>query len=235
MNKGGQQRILVADDSPEIRQIVRILLSAEGFEVLEAEDGQQAVEQVDETVDLIILDVVMPVKDGVSACLDIRKATLAPILFLTAKAQDSDKTMGFSAGGDDYLAKPFSYSELISRVKSLLRRYYIYQGKPNAPAVQEALMAGRIRVDPETRTVTVGGAPVSLTDIEYRMLVLLLTHRKKIFSAENLYESIWEEPYFYTANNTVMVHIRNLRKKIEDDPQNPTILKTVWGKGYCIE
>lgn len=235
MNEGGQQRILVADDSPEIRQIVQILLSAEGFEVLEAEDGQQAVDRVDESVDLIILDVVMPVKDGVSACLDIRKKTLAPILFLTAKAQDSDKTMGFSAGGDDYLAKPFSYSELVSRVKSLLRRYYIYQGKPDVPAVQEVLMAGRIRVEPASHTVTVGGAPVALTDIEYRMLVLLLTHRKKIFSAENLYESIWEEPYFYTANNTVMVHIRNLRKKIEDDPQNPTILKTVWGKGYCIE
>ena len=235
MNEGGQQRILVADDSPEIRQIVQILLSAEGFEVLEAEDGQQAVDRVDESVDLIILDVVMPVKDGVSACLDIRKKTLAPILFLTAKAQDSDKTMGFSAGGDDYLAKPFSYSELVSRVKSLLRRYYIYQGKPDVPAVQEVLMAGRIRVEPASHTVTVGGAPVALTDIEYRMLVLLLTHRKKIFSAENLYESIWEEPYFYTANNTVMVHIRNLRKKIEDGPQNPTILKTVWGKGYCIE
>ena len=235
MNEGGQQRILVADDSPEIRQIVQILLSAEGFEVLEAEDGQQAVDRVDESVDLIILDVVMPVKDGVSACLDIRKKTLAPILFLTAKAQDSDKTMGFSAGGDDYLAKPFSYSELVSRVKSLLRRYYIYQGKPDVPAVQEVLMAGRIRVEPASHTVTVGGAPVALTDIEYRMLVLLLTYRKKIFSAENLYESIWEEPYFYTANNTVMVHIRNLRKKIEDDPQNPTILKTVWGKGYCIE
>lgn len=235
MNKGGQQRILVADDSPEIRQIVQILLSAEGFEVLEAKDGQEAVERVDESIDLVILDVVMPVKDGVSACLDIRKLTLAPILFLTAKAQDSDKTMGFSAGGDDYLAKPFSYSELISRVKSLLRRYYIYQGKPAAPAVQEVLMAGRVRVEPASQTVMVGGAPVALTDIEYRMLVLLLTHRKKIFSAENLYESIWEEPYFYTANNTVMVHIRNLRKKIEEDPQNPTILRTVWGKGYCIE
>ena len=129
MNKEIPKKILVADDNPEIREIVEILLTGEGYEVIMATNGEEAVNLVDSTIDLIILDVVMPVKTGFVACNEIREKTTAPILFLTAKTQDSDKVIGFSAGGDDYLSKPFSYSELISRVKSLLRRYYIYQGK----------------------------------------------------------------------------------------------------------
>lgn len=234
MNKEGKNRILIADDSEEIREIIEILLTGEGYEVVTAKNGQEAIDLTDDTIDLFILDVVMPVKSGFRACVEIRNKTTAPILFLTAKAQDSDKTMGFSSGGDDYLAKPFSYAELISRVKSLLRRYFVYQGK--APvACSTKLSTGDLTLDTDTKQVTLKGKEIFLTDIEYQMLALMLRNKKKVFSAADLYEQIWQEPYFYSANNTVMVHIRNLRKKIETDPQNPLYLKTVWGKGYYID
>ncbi len=234
MNEEGKNRILIADDSEEIREIIEILLTGEGYEVVTAKNGQEAIDLTDDTIDLFILDVVMPVKSGFRACVEIRNKTTAPILFLTAKAQDSDKTMGFSSGGDDYLAKPFSYAELISRVKSLLRRYFVYQGK--APITcSTKLSAGDLTLDTNTKQVYLKEKEIFLTDIEYQMLSLLLRNRKKVFSAADLYEQIWQEPYFYSANNTVMVHIRNLRKKIESDPQNPLYLKTVWGKGYYID
>lgn len=229
-----KKKILFADDEPEIREVVRILLESEGYEVLEATNGVEAVEMADNTVDLIILDVMMPEKTGVSACAEIRKSTSAPILFLTAKTQDSDKTMGFSAGGDDYLAKPFSYTELISRVKALLRRYYIYKGKEEAQE-EGQLVLQDLRIDPEFNEVLKEGKEIPLTDIEYRILLLLASNRRKIFTIQNIYESVWEEPYFFGSNNTVMVHIRNLRKKLESDPQNPKYIVNVWGKGYRVE
>jgi len=228
------KKILVADDSTEIIEILQILLTGEGYEVVTAANGEEAVGLVDDQIDLIILDVMMPVKSGYVACAEIRKKTMAPILFLTAKTQDSDKSIGFSAGGDDYLTKPFSYSELIARVKSLLRRYYVYQGKSGGSA-SEVLVTGDLSVNLATHEVTVEGREVSLTAREYMILVLMLKNRRKIFSSENLYESVWKEPYFYSANNNVMVHIRNLRKKVEKDPQNPEYIKTMWGRGYYIE
>ena len=228
------RRIWIADDSEEIMEILQILLTGEGYEVVTAGDGEEAVMLADDTIDLIILDVMMPVKSGYVACSEIRKKSMAPILFLTARTQDSDKSMGFSAGGDDYLAKPFSYSELLSRCKSLLRRYLVYQGKSLA-APDNRLVLGDLSVDQDTRTVTVEGRDVNLTSREYCILVLLLKNRRKIFSSENIYESVWNEPYFYSANNNVMVHIRNLRRKIEKDPQNPEYIKTMWGRGYYID
>lgn len=234
MNKEIPKKILVADDNPEIREIVEILLTGEGYKVVMATNGEEAVNLVDSTIDLIILDVVMPVKTGFVACNEIREKTTAPILFLTAKTQDSDKVIGFSAGGDDYLSKPFSYSELISRVKSLLRRYYIYQGKEKNKE-SNILQTKELCVNLDTQDVTLGGEPIFLTTIEYSILVLMLKNRKKVFSSENIYESIWDEQYFYTANNTIMVHIRNLRKKLETDQKNPQYVKTAWGKGYYID
>ncbi|MDR0880250.1 MAG: response regulator transcription factor [Clostridioides sp.] len=228
-----KKRVLVADDSPDIIKIVDILLSNEGFEVVTATNGQEAVDQVDESIDLIILDVVMPVKDGFTACSEIRKKTNAPILFLTAKSQESDKVIGFSCGGDDYLSKPFTYSEFISRVKSLIRRYYVYQGR-NTEEESNLLATRDLSIDLDTQKVTIGDNDIQLTSIEYSMLVLMMQNRKKIFSSQNLYESIWEEPYHYTANNTIMVHIRNLRKKLEKSKDDQYI-KTAWGKGYYIE
>lgn len=226
-----ERKILLADDDPEIRNVARILLESEGYQVVEADDGAQAVSAVDDTVDLIILDVMMPARDGYSACLEIRKKSTVPILFLTAKTQDSDKTMGFSAGGDDYLAKPFSCAELVSRVKALLRRCYVYCGEPDPHILQ----IQDLSIDTTFNEVKKNGGEISLTDLEYRILLLMAKNRTKIFTIQNIYESVWEEPYFYTSNNTVMVHIRNLRKKLETDPQNPRYIKNVWGKGYRIE
>ena len=228
------KKILYADDDPEIREALRLLLDCEGYETVEAADGEEVLRLLDDTVDLVILDVMMPGMNGYSACAEIRKRSAVPVLFLTAKSQESDMTMGFSAGGDDYLVKPFSYNELINRVKAMLRRYYVYGAKTSE---QSSLVrcCGNIEIDPSQSLVLQDGKEIQLTDIEYRILYLLASHPRKIFSAQNIYESVWEEPYFYTSNNLVMVHIRNIRRKLGDDPQNCHTIRTVWGKGYRIE
>lgn len=228
------KNILIADDNEDIREIVRVLLESEGYNVVEAVDGEDAINKVDDEIDLIILDVVMPKKTGFKACIEIREKTSAPILFLTAKSQDSDKYMAFSAGSDDYLSKPFSYTELVSRVKALLRRYYVYKGK-EIKDIDNSISINGLIINTSSNEASVNGKELILTEIEYNILLLMAQNRKKIFSAQNLYESIWREPYFYSCNNTVMVHIRNLRSKLEEDPQNPEYIKTVWGKGYRIE
>lgn len=213
--------------------MLRLLLSSEGYVLLEASNGEEVLRLLDDTVDLVILDVMMPGLGGFAACAEIRRRSAVPVLFLTAKAQDSDKTLGFSVGGDDYLAKPFSYTELISRVKAMLRRYYVYGAKQQAGGLIHCCT--NIEIDPDQCLVRQNGQEVVLTDTEYRILYLLATHPKKIFSVQNIYKSVWNEPYFYVSNGTVMVHIRKLRVKIEADPQNPRYLKTVWGKGYRFE
>lgn len=226
-------RILIVDDNPEIREIIQILLSGEGFLTEEAKDGKTALNLLQTTCfDLIILDIMMPGLNGYQTCLEIRKITNAPILFLSAKTKDSDKTLGFSSGGDDYLAKPFSYSELVSRVKALIRRYQVYRGKEEITPTQTTIQYRHLTIDEENEEVFSDEKSLDLTDTEYRMLLLLVKNQKQLFSAERLYETIWDEPYYYGANNTVMVHIRNLRRKVETDPNHPTIIKTVWGKGY---
>ena len=229
-----ERLIMIADDDPDIREVVRILLESEGFRIVEAVDGDDAISKIDPAIDLYILDVMMPGKSGYQVCRAIRAASTAPILFLTAKSQDGDKSMGFSSGGDDYLPKPFPYTELTARVKALLRRYYVYRGKESEES-KEKIVIRDLVIDRQTCEVRLAGAEVQLTDIEYRMLLLMAENRRKVFSAQNLYESIWNEPYFYSCNNTIMVHIRNLRRKIEPDPDNPQYIKTVWGKGYRID
>ena len=228
-----KRRILLADDDPDIREVGRILLESEGYEVIEAKDGNEAAAKAEHDIDLYILDVMMPGKNGYQLCREIRGFSQAPILFLTARTQDSDKAMGFSAGADDYLAKPFSYTEFTARVKALLRRYYVYKGKEETAA--DALIRARdLTIDPHSCEVKRGETVITLTDIEFRILLTLASEPKRVFSAQELYESIWNEPYFYASNNTVMVHIRNLRRKLEEDPNDPKYIKTVWGKGYRI-
>jgi len=227
-------KILFADDDPEIREVVRILLESEGFSVTEAVNGREAVEKAVESIDLVILDVMMPGCSGFSACVEIRQKLMVPILFLTAKSQDGDKLLGFSSGGDDYLVKPFSYTELIARVKAMLRRYLVYRNKDNADH-EDFIFIKDLCVNKEYNEVLKAGVEILCTDLEYKILLLLAKNKKKIFSARNIYESVWEEPYFYQSSNTVMVHIRNLRKKLEDDPKNPSYITNVWGKGYRID
>ena len=225
--------ILIVDDNPEIREIIEILLTGEGFETVQAKDGMTALKILNQIeFDLIILDIMMPGMNGYQTCLEIRKSSNAPILFLSARTKDSDKTLGFSSGGDDYLAKPFSYNELVSRVKALIRRYQVYKGKEIKEEPLQTIHYHHLTIDEPEERVLRNGTIVELTDTEYRMLLLLIKQKGQIFSAERLYESIWNEPYYYGANNTVMVHIRNLRRKIEADPNNPQLIKTIWGKGY---
>lgn len=226
--------ILLVDDDAEIREIAHVLLESEGFRVIEAANGENALAAFSADIDLVILDIMMPGISGYQVCRSLRGQSNVPILFLTAKNQDSDLTMGFSSGGDDYISKPFSYAELLSRVKGLLRRYKIYKGDERSEVSRFVEWRG-IKLDCERNEVWKDGKEINLTETAYQILRLMLIHRGKIFSAQNLYESVWGEPYYSPSSNTVMVHIRKLREKVEDNPQEPKILKTIWGKGYRIE
>ncbi|WP_432620261.1 response regulator transcription factor [Butyricicoccus sp.] len=231
-------RILLIEDDADIREGVRLLLSAEGYEILEADCGEKGLKQLDESVDLVILDVMMPGISGIKTCEEIRKVSYVPVLFLTAKSSESDKVMGLMAGGDDYIIKPFSYAELLGRVKALLRRYHVYSGKKSVEeeeAEETMLQVGDIRINELLNEVWKNNRPIRLTEIEYKILLLLMKHHGKVFSAQQVYESVWKEPYLYASNSTIMVHIRNLRLKVENVPENPEHIKTIWGKGYRFE
>ncbi len=229
--------ILIVEDDADIREGVRILLESEDYCIREAENGRQGLELLDDTIDLVILDIMMPGISGLRTCEEIRKKSNVPVLFLTAKAQESDKLIGLMAGGDDYLPKPFSYAELLGRVKALVRRYNVYQGKGGTDQEEKDawLELRGVRIHRTYNEVFVDGKAKEMSDIEYRILLLMMGHPGRIFSAQNLYESVWEEPYFYSCSSTVMVHIRKLRVKIEADPKNPRYIKTVWGKGYKFD
>ena len=230
MHKG---KILVVEDDSDIREGVRILLESEEYEVIEAENGVVGLKLLDETIDL---DIMMPKLNCLKVCEEIRKTSNVPVLFLTAKSQESDKLLGLMVGGDDYLAKPFSYAELLGRVKALLRRYQVYQGKStNENEAEKIIEIGSIKLNTAFNEIVADGNKVEVSDLEYKILRLMMQHPGKIFSTQNIYESVWREPYFYTCGNTVMVHIRKLRTKIEPDPQKPQYIKTVWGKGYRFE
>lgn len=231
------QVILVVEDETDIREGIRILLGGEGYIIMEAASGEKALEMMNDTIDLVILDIMLPDISGLKVCEEIRKSYNVPILFLTAKSQESDKTIGLMAGGDDYLAKPFSYAELTARVKALIRRYYIYRGKMQTLELDtdRVITSGRLKIATDRNEVWKDEKPLDLTEIEYKILLLLIQHPHRIFSTHNIYESVWEEPFTYSANGTIMVHIRKLRTKIEDDPQNPVYIKNIWGKGYRYE
>lgn len=224
-----KQTILVADDEPEIRDVLRMMLGGEGYRILEASNAREAVEQA-EKADLVILDIMMPGESGVWACEQIREKTTVPVLFLTAKSGEHDKVQGFSAGGDDYLVKPFSYMELLSRVKALIRRYKVYQG--SAETSEELVRYRDITIDQNLQTVQAGGEKISLTEMEYQILLLLISNPRKVFSVKEIYETVWKEAFFPNSGNTVMVHIRNIRRKLEKGGQS--YIQNIWGRGYCV-
>ena len=225
-------RILVVDDEADIRRIIRILLESRGYRVLEAPNGRLAVETIrkEPDVDLILLDIMMPELSGIEASREIRSISSAPILFLTARTQEQDKLEAYSSGGDDYLAKPFSHGELLMKVDSLLRRYRVYKGKVTGKQLKSDVV-----LDEENRRILRGGEALELTETEYSILQFLADHRGSVVSVAQVYEGVWHEKYMPASNNTVMVHIVNLRKKLEDDPANPRLIRTIWGKGYQID
>ena len=231
-----EKKVLIIEDDEDIREGIRILLESEQYTVTEAENGKKGLQLLGEDTSLVILDIMMPGMTGLRTCEEIRKVSNVPVLFLTAKSQESDKLIGLMAGGDDYLTKPFSYAELLGRVKALIRRYRVYMGsRIEETDENEYLEREGIRISRLINEVYIEGRETELSNIEYKILLLMMQHSGKTFSAQNLYESIWEEPYFYSCNSTVMVHIRKLRTKIEKDPKNPRYIKTLWGKGYRFE
>lgn len=225
--------ILVADDEKEIRDILKILLGGEGYEVLVVENGREALNHACSEIDLYILDVNMPEMSGFMTAVELRKNYDTPIIFLTAYSGESDKVMGFSAGADDYIVKPFSNIELLMRVKAILRRS---QGVNVTRTVEEKknqLLIKDLVLDLDNQSVFRGEEIISLTYTEYKILELLASHKKKIYSLDNIYQSIWEEDA--VGDSAIMVHIKNLRKKLGDDSRNPNYIKTAWGKGYYVE
>jgi DNA-binding response OmpR family regulator len=226
--------VLVADDDPEIRDVVGIYLRNEGYRVMEAGDGVQAVEQMSrEKVDLLILDVMMPHLDGIKACFKIREKSSIPIIMLSAKSEDIDKITGLTTGADDYVAKPFNPLELIARVKAQLRRQTMpgTGGRPNDNSVIEI---DDLIIHKTRHLVTVRGKEISLTPLEFSILELLAGHRGHVFNVEQIYRNVWKEDKF-CSDNTVMVHIRNIREKVEENPREPRYIQTVWGVGYKVE
>ena len=225
-----QRKVLIVDDEPDIREILNLLLSSNGYKVFSSSDGENAIRILKEepTIDLIILDIMMPHEDGVQVLRKIREFSKVPALFLTAKIHENDKAEAYESGGDDYLTKPFSQSELLMKVNSLIRRYREYLG-----GVGDNNRHSSIEI--KDKRAYKNGKLLNLTDTEFDMLVFFIENRGKPVDAKTLYEKIWDEKYVPSAQNTIMVHILNLRKKIEDDHTNPVFLKTIWGKGYQFD
>ncbi|MGI6632431.1 MAG: response regulator transcription factor [Bacillota bacterium] len=228
------QCVLVVDDDKEIVNAIAINLEKDGYHAVKAYDGLQALEVLNSrTVHLIILDIMMPRMDGLSATLKIREQKNIPIIVLSAKSEDTDKILGLSMGADDYVTKPFNAAELMARVRSQLRRYMTL-GDINAKSRSNILRSGGLSFDVESRTLSVDGEPVRLTATETGIVELLMRHPGRIFPAEEIYERVWREQA-YRVENTVMVHVRRIREKIEINPKEPKYLKVVWGIGYKIE
>ncbi len=225
--------ILVCDDDKEIVDAIEIYLNNEGYQVYKAYDGEQAIAMLKEyNIQLLIIDIMMPKLDGIRATIKIREYSSVPIIFLSAKSEDTDKILGLNIGADDYVTKPFNPLELVARVKSNLRRY---TQLGNLNAENNALFtAGGLCINDDTKEVTVDGESVKLTPIEYSILLLLVKNQGRVFSIDQIYENIWNEEAI-GADNTVAVHIRHIREKIEINPKEPRYLKVVWGVGYKIE
>lgn len=227
--------ILICDDDRDIVSALDIYLTSEGYQTFKAYDGLEALRMAEShEIHLILMDIMMPGLDGIRATAKLRETTNIPIILLTAKSEDSDKVLGLNIGADDYITKPFNPIEVIARVKSQLRRYTTLGGQSKTDSAAPTLKNGGIAMDDGAKSVTVDGESVSLTPIEYNILYLLLSHPGRVFSTSQIYEQVWNDPSL-GSENTVAVHIRHLREKIEIDPANPRYLKVVWGLGYKME
>ena len=232
--KDGKKYILVADDEKEIRDVLTLLLSGEGYAVVCAEDGMAAIDTASEAIDLYILDVNMPRLSGFMAGAEIRKRFDAPMIFLTAYSGESDKVMGFSVGADDYIVKPFSNIELLMRVKAILRRGFSSSRKAESENTTGNIIAFvDVFLDLDSQAIVKGEESITLTYTEFKILELLLTNRKRIFSLDQIYESVWNDNA--VGDSTIMVHIKNLRKKLGDNSREPKYIKTAWGRGYYVD
>ncbi|HCM88527.1 MULTISPECIES: response regulator transcription factor [Vagococcus] len=226
--------ILVVDDDKEIREGIRIYLELEGYQVLEAPDGQIALDILAENlVHLIVLDIMMPNLDGIMTTHKIRQDNNVPILMLSAKNEDLDKINGLQVGADDYLTKPFSPMELLARVKSMLRRYFTL-GEFEKELTGDEIILSDLRLNLSNKMIYVNEREIRLTKTEFEIVKLLMSHPGRVFSTDNIYETVWNEPSF-NSDNTVSVHVRKIREKIENDPKKPKYLKVVWGIGYKME
>ncbi len=229
-----ESKILIVDDEADIRKILRLLLQKKGYSVCEAQNGSEAIERAREGgVDLIIMDIMMPRVSGVEATVAIREFSTVPILFLTARSLDSDKEQAYLGGGDDYLVKPFSSTELMLKVTSLLRRYTVYRGKEALKGIIS--LPCSVEVDMNDKTIRRAGEEVILRDKESEIFFYLLSKRGVTVETDRIYEDVWGEKALPSSANNVMVNMLNIRKKLEDNPSNPKIIKTVWGKGYRFD
>lgn len=230
-----KKMIMIADDEIGIHESLRIYLTREGYEVFSVFRGDEVMSAFERMrPDLVILDIMMPGMDGVEVCARIRARSPVPILFLTAKSQDTDKVDAYTSGGDDYLVKPFSQTELLMKIKSLLRRHNEYD-KPAKKDDHTEVLSEDITVDVRTRSVRRKDLRINLTDKEFDILRYFMDHRGEVVQNKDLYENVWGDAYLPSASNTIMVHILNLRKKLETDVSKPRIIRTVWGKGYKID
>ncbi len=224
--------ILVCDDDKEIVDAIGIYLENEGYKILKAFNGIEAIEVIeDHEIHLIIMDIMMPKMDGIRATAKIREDHKIPLIMLSAKSEDTDKILGLNLGADDYITKPFNPLELIARVKSQLRRYTTFGGLETKDNVYQS---GGLMINDDSKTITVDGDAVHLTPVQYKILKLLTANAGRVFSIEEIYEKVWNEPSF-NPENTVTVHIRKIREKIEINPKEPRYLKVVWGVGYKVE
>lgn len=229
------ENILVCDDDRDIVEAIDIYLTQEGYQVLKAYDGEEALRMLkNHPVDLLIIDIMMPKLDGIRATLKIREENPLPIIILSAKSEDADKILGLNVGADDYVTKPFNPLELVARVKSQIRRYTRLGAAVQHREQEHVYETGGLSVNDDLKEVRVDGETVKLTPIEYNILLLLMKNQGKVFSINQIYESIWNEEAF-AADNTVAVHIRHIREKIEINPKEPRYLKVVWGLGYKVE
>ena len=228
------EKILVVDDSSDIREVIGLLLESEGYIVYSAADGSSALQILkdDKNLDLVVLDIMLPDMTGIEVCEKLRTFSSVPVLFLTALSEEDDKINAYATGGDDYIVKPFSSAELRMKVASLLRRYNVYKGKKSSG---DEIRIHSLLIRLRDNTVLRDGVSVPLTDKEFEILLYLTQNRGRVVSAQELFEGVWNDKYLNSSANSIMVHIMNLRRKIEDNPNTPKVVRTVWGRGYTVD